>query len=452
MTDRVDVAVVGAGLSGLTAAHLASRAGLEVAVLEARDRVGGRTFTTDVGGARLDLGGQWIGGTQHRVAALADALGLETFAQYHQGEKVLEHEGRTSTYRGTIPSLPMLALAQLQAGLLSLRLHAQREVLSSLADDTTLADWLEERKVRDDVRGVITAGMRTVFGADPDETSWREFLGYVRAAGGVMPLLEIEDAAQERRFVDGAQSLSLRLADQLGPVVALGAPVRRINVVSGGVEVEADGTSVRARRTVVAVPPRLAAEIAYDPGLPAGKRRWLEGSPMGRTIKCLLTYDRPFWRDAGLSGEAVSTAGPISVTFDATTADGRVPALVAFVVGRPADALRGAGRQGRRQAVVDHLADLFGDDALDVVDYADRDWSEEPWSGGCPVALPAPGVEVATVDPREPVGPIHWAGTETATAWSGYLEGAIEAGQRAGREVVAALRGTSETGGAEVVR
>ncbi|MDX1620194.1 MAG: FAD-dependent oxidoreductase, partial [Nitriliruptorales bacterium] len=160
----------------------------------------------------------------------------------------------------------------------------------------------------------------------------------------------------------------------------------------------------------------------------------------------LVTYDRAFWRERGLSGEAVSTGGPISVTFDATSADGAVPALVAFVVGRPADALRGAGEDGRRRAVVDHLAQLFGEEAREVASYADRDWSEEEWTGGCPVAVPAPGVDVSHVDPREPVGPIHWAGTETATAWSGYLEGAIEAGQRAGREVVTALRGASDLG------
>lgn len=441
--ESVDVVVVGAGLSGLTCAHLAHRAGLDVVVLEARDRVGGRTLSVDVEGVRFDLGGQWIGGTQHRVAALADALGLETFPQFHDGDKVLEVGRERATYKGTIPSLPLLSLIQLQRGLLELRWTAHRQVLSGVADDRTLADWLDDRGARDDVRAVITAAMRVVFGADPDELSWREFLAYIKAAGGVMPLLEIEDAAQERRFVDGAQSLSLGLAQRLAGRVRVDAAVRRVAAVTGGVEVESEAGTFAARRAVVAVPPRHAAAIAFDPGLPAGRRRWLEGTPMGRTIKCLVGYERAFWRDAGRSGEAVSSDGPISVTFDATSADATLPALVAFVVGRPADALRGAGEAGRRTAVVDHLTRLFGGEARDVAVYRDRDWSEDPWAGGCPVALPAPGLDVAAVDPREPVGPIHWAGTETATAWRGYLEGAVEAGQRAGREVVAEVRGVA---------
>lgn len=443
-----DVVVVGAGPSGLTAADLCVRAGLDVVVLEARDRVGGRTLTTTVGGAPFDLGGQWIGGTQHRVRTLAAALGLETFPQHHDGAKILSAGGGPTTYRGTIPSLPLLALVQLQRGLWALNRRAEREVLSELPDEATLAHWLADRGVRDDVGAVITTAMRVVFGADPDELSWREFLAYVRSAGGVMPLVEVEDAAQERRFVDGAQTLSRRLAQQVGEErVRLRAPVRRIAAVSGGVEVSADGTEVAARRAIVAVPPRLAGAIEYDPGLPAGRLSWFEGSPMGRTIKCLAVYERPFWREQGRSGEAVTTNGPVSVTFDATSADGAVPALVAFVVGRPADALHGVAPDARRQAVVEHLGAIFGEDAHAVVDYVDRDWSDEPWTGGCPVALPAPGVAVGGVDPREPVGPIHWAGTETATAWRGYLEGAVQAGQRAAREVVAELMGATDLGG-----
>lgn len=446
--ERVDVVVVGAGPSGLTAAHLFALAGLDVLVLEARERVGGRTLTTTVAGAPLDLGGQWIGATQHRVAALADALELETFPQHHDGDKILVSDGQRRTYRGTIPRLPLLALVQLQRGLMAIERRARREILSELADEATLADWLTDRGARDDVRAVITSAMRVVFGADPDEISWREFLAYVRAAGGVMPLVEIDDGAQERRFVAGAQTLSLRLADRIGADrIRCAAPVRRITAGGGGVQVAADGIDVAARRAVVAVPPRLAADIEFTPGLPPGRRRWLEGSPMGRTVKCLAVYDRPFWRERGLSGEAVATEGPISVTFDATSADGSVPALVAFVVGRPADELRGVFPDGRRRAVVDHLGALFGDEARAVRDYVDRDWSLDEWAGGCPVALPAPGVAVADVDPREPVGPIHWAGTETATTWRGYIEGGIEAGQRAAREVVTELRGETEMGG-----
>lgn len=445
--ERTTVAVVGAGLSGLVAATRLRDAGHDVLVVEARDRVGGRTLTTEVGGARLDLGAQWIGPQQRRVVALAERLDLATFPQHTEGRQVLHTAGRATTYRGTIPKLSLLSLVQLQRTLWATDRRARRTGAGTPSaterdwDERTLADWMTERRLRPDVAGIVTAAMRVVFGCEPSELSLLQFLRYVGSAGGLEALIETDAGAQDRRFVDGAWTLCERLAADLGDAVRLSRPVRAIAHGGAGVELTTDGGPVRAERVVLALPPNLAAELVVEPELPAGRARWLAGAAMGATTKVIATYDRPFWRDRGLSGEAVADDGPLSVVFDDTSADGSVAALLGFAVAAPARELARLTPSGRQAAVIDHLVGLFGPEAGRVGTYTEHAWAEERWTGGCPVALPAVGVASgADIDPREPVGRLHWAGTETATRWRGFLEGAVEAGERAADEVDAALR------------
>lgn len=445
MTERVDAVVVGAGLSGLIAARALRRAGASVRVLEARDRVGGRTVSVALGDARFDLGGQWIGPDQPRMHALASELGLSTFPTPSSGRGTLELAGRVRTYRGAIPRLPPLGLLQLQRLIWAVDREARRvraaapatSVNADRLDQLTLAAWLRLRGVRSDVLGLVTAGMRVVFGADPEELSLLQVLAYVGSAGGLMPLLEVEGGAQETRFVEGAQSIAHGLAEELEGAITFAAPVRAISHRAGGVRVECDAAAVDAGRVVVAIPPRLAARIRWQPDLPVERRRWLDGAPMGRTIKCIAVYDEPFWRDRGLSGEVVSDAGPMSVVFDNSTE--QQPALVGFCVGTQADRWSAAGGGQRRAAVLRQLGRLLGPEAPRPTAYQDLDWAQEVWTGGCPVALPSRGVAVSSVgDAREPWGLVHWAGTEVAAEWRGFLEGAVESGARAAREVVEA--------------
>jgi monoamine oxidase len=446
----VDVCVVGAGLAGLTAARRLREGGARVAVLEARDRVGGRTHSTDLDGVRVDLGGQWIGPTQTRMEALVEELAIPMFPTFHTGRKVLFVGDRRSTYTGDIPSMAPHRLALLQATLtrmerLCRRVGANPEPWTrpdaARWDGESLESWLRRNVPSAAVRGVFDAAVRTVFGADPGELSLLHALYYFAAGGGVRRVVDIHEGAQERRFVPGAQSVALALAEPLGPDLILDAPVRRIETTTrGGMRVVADAGEWTAKRVVVAVPPAMAGRIAYDPPMPALRDELTQRYPMGATIKFHAVYERPFWRDEGYSGEAVLTDGPLAVAFDNSPPDGSRGALLAFSVGSPARRLGALSEDARRRTVLAVLVRCFGDRAGEPVAVIDKDWSADPWTRGCPTGFAPPGV-LSTFGPalRPPVGAVHWAGTETATEWTGYMEGAVRSGERASAEVLAAL-------------
>jgi monoamine oxidase len=448
MTERHELVVVGAGLSGLVCARTLVRAGRDVVVIEARDRVGGRTLSAPVGGASLDVGGQWLGAKQPWLESLTRSLGVETYAQHHEGKKVLFARGKRSTYRGSIPSLAPHRLAEMQLALFRLdRMLAEVQVDAPTAgpladlDADSLETWTAARVKSSTVRALLASAVRVVFGAELRDLSMLYFLTYLRASGGLMNLLEIENGAQERRFVGGSQTLSLRLAAELGDRVRLSSPVRRIEQDAQRVRVFTDAGAIAADRVVVAIPPPLVARIEFSPSLPPARDQLLSRAPMGALIKCLVAYDRPFWREEGFSGEIVCDDDPVCVGFDATSHDGSQPALVAFVGGRPARRWAERDRESREREVVEVLARAFGDRARKPVDFVAKDWSADPWSRGCPVAILATGALSSSAEGfARPVGRVHFAGTETAREWTGYLEGAIEAGERAAAEL---LRGAA---------
>jgi monoamine oxidase len=443
----VDVVVVGAGLSGLRAAERLARAGRSVCVLEARDRVGGRLLSEPMGRATFDRGGQWIGRGQHRAAALATELGLETFPTYHRGRKVLWRKGRARSYEGTIPSLDPLSLLELSWTLsrvdrlrhyVSLR-RPDEGLDAASFDAQTVASWQDANIRSSAVRGVMNAAIRVVFGVEPTELSLLTFLFYTQSGGGLMPLVEIEGGSQERRFVGGAQALALGLAARLGEAVRTSSPVRAIDVRADEVEVRYDGGAIRARRAIVAAPPSLVRRIVFTPELPLPRRRTLDRSPTGATTKHILLYERAFWRDEGLSGEVVCDEGPFSVVFDNTSADGAQPSLLAFSVGQAARELGELPEAERHRRVREQLARCLGERAARPVLHVEHDWAREPWTRGCPVGLAMTGTLSERGDGlREPFGRVHWAGTETAFEHHGFMEGALEAAERAVREVLAA--------------
>ncbi len=460
----VDVVVAGAGYSGLNAARHLVSAGLDVLVLEARDRVGGRVWTeVTPGGATVDHGGQWLGPTQDHLAALATEFEVPTFPTWVEGANLEVRDGTRHEFTGLVPTSDADASADAIAALLDLDLLAQEVSASepwthpdALAlDQRTVASWMEEHVESRGARDLIGTAVLAVYGAEPSELSLLFALGYAHGGGSMSALIRTAGGAQETRFTGGAQQLALQLADELGERVVLDAPVLEVLHGPEGVTVvagrAADGGTtadggmrrswrVRARRLVVAMPPAVQGRIAFDPPLPGAREQLVQHAPMGSVTKVHAVYDRPFWRDEGLSGQLIADTGALRAVFDDSPEDAAHGILLGFIAGHQDRRLESAGPDGRRALALEELAFAFGPGAAEPVEFVEQRWSAEPFSRGGPVACFAPGLLTGCGEAlRTPVGPIHWAGTETATAWSGYIDGALSSGQRAAAEVVTAL-------------
>src|SRR3954452_6876911 len=365
----VDVVVVGAGLAGLAAARDVQAGGASVAVLEARDRVGGRTLNEDIGdGKVVEVGGQWIGPTQHRIAALARELGVETFPTHSHGENVIEFDGATRRYRGTIPRIGPHVLADVAQALLKVDRMARKVPLDApwtapdarRLDSQTLWTWMRRNVYTAGGRALLDLAVEAVWAAEPADLSLLHALFYIHSAGGFDRLLDTDGGAQQDRFEGGSQVVATRLAEQLGDgVLRLAAPVRRIEH-GDAVTAHADGVTVRARRAIVAIPPTLAGRLAFDPPLPARRDQLTQRMPQGTVIKTMAVYDRPFWRDEGLSGQGTSDTGPAKIVFDNSPPDGSPGVLLGFLEGERARRLGQLPADERRRAVTAGLARLFG--------------------------------------------------------------------------------------------
>jgi monoamine oxidase len=443
MSSDADVVVVGAGLAGLAAARELVAQGLKPVVLEARDRVGGRTLNEEIGDGKIvEIGGQWVGPKQTRALELIAELGLETFPTYGEGKNLFERKGRLRSYRGTIPKLSPLALAETgvvmaRINRMARKLDPERPWEAARAadwDSQTFATWMRRHVRTPGARDLMRLAIWAVWAVEPEDVSMLHVLFYIRSAGSFEALVDAEGGAQDSRVVGGTQLISIRMAEGLGDRMRLSAPVRRIEHGDDGVAVHADGFSVRARRAIIAMPPLLAGRIAYEPPLPSVRDGLTQRMAQGSVVKCMAIYPEPFWRQDGLSGQATSADGPVSVTFDNSPPDGSPGVLLAFLEGRAARIASGLSEVERRESVLGCLERFFGERAASPERYVDRAWANEEFSRGCYGGFMPPGAWIENgAALRAPIGSLHWAGAETATIWNGYMEGAIRSGESAAR-------------------
>jgi monoamine oxidase len=441
----VDVAIVGAGLAGLSAAKALSASGRSVAVLEAQDRVGGRTLNHSFAdGTIVEIGGQWVGPTQDRLYALAAELGVGHYPTWDEGDNLLQRDGELVRYRGEKFGLPAHVLAELGlaqwridrlAGSIPLQAPWSARRAERL-DSETVASWMR-RNVRTSLgRAFMRVVVEAVFSAEPEDISMLHFLFYLHSGGSLDLLTRTGGGAQESRFVGGSQEISIRLAERLGDAVRLGSPVLSIAQGADRVTLAGEWGSISAGRAVVAIAPAVIGRISFDPPLSGRRAHLYAKMPPGYVIKCSARYERAFWRDAGLSGQAGSATHPLAVTFDNSPRDGSCGVLMGFLEGAHGRRAAALDAGAREALVLDGLAGYFGPAAREPLEYVEQDWAEEEWIRGGYGAHLGPGTWTHYGSLlREPEGRIHWAGAETSPVWNGYMDGAVRSGERVAAEI-----------------
>jgi monoamine oxidase len=449
---EVDVALVGAGLSGLVAARRLEQRDRSVIVLEADDHVGGRLLNLDItDGVTSEGGGQWIGALHTRMFSLIDELGLSTFATHTDGKTVYMRGGRRHTFDGTVP--PMRPLALLDYAQAQLRLERMARAVPVTSpwtaakaiawDGTTLGHWLDRNCHLAEARHMFDLGFTLMFAEDPHQISLLKVLHQIRTSGGFDFMLNTEKGAQETRVVGGTQAIAQAIADQLRERVVLDSPVSTIEWAADVVLVRSARVDVRCQRVVIAMTPADADRIDFTPELPTRRAKLQRIWRNGGERKICAVYDRPFWRELGLNGSAVTDLPIAHFVIDNSPPDGSVGILVAFV----GTAGAGSGlrwpdaildeRAARREAFVADLVTLFGQEARNVNQYLEQSWISEPWIAGV-AGIRTPGVLTCYTDAATaPIDRVHWAGAETSAEFESYMEGAVRAAERVVDEVCA---------------
>ncbi|HET8969269.1 MAG TPA: FAD-dependent oxidoreductase [Gaiellaceae bacterium] len=444
---EADAVVVGAGVAGLAAARRLVSEGRDVAVLEARDRVGGRLWNTEIGGEANELGGEWIAPYQSRMHELLDELGIDLFPAYREGDDVyVDESGRAQRHSGDESALSTDDERELKEG--DAKLDALAKELDPEApwehprarelDTITFDEWLRTEVATEAARENLRSYLADGFLTKPAHSfSLLQGLWAIAGAGGTYELFAAEQCLAYR-VVGGSQLIPIRMAEELGDRVVLGAPVRTIRWRDGGVDVDAGHVRVVARAAIVAVAPNLAGAIRFEPALPAWRMGLQQASSQGAVTKFLAVYDHPFWREDGLSGEGFAPHQLVRELYDNTPPSASVGVLCTFLPGEQADLVARMSPDARRAAILEGMAAFVGPQALRASDLVETDWAAEEWTRGAYAStFGIGGLTRFGPDLRRPVGAIHWACSDIAGFGHMHMEGAARSGAAAAADVLA---------------
>lgn len=446
-----DVVVIGAGAAGLTAANDLKKAGLSVVVLEARDRVGGRLWTDRIDGALLEIGGQWVSPDQQALIDTLEELGLDTYDRYREGESVyVGPSGEAVRFTGD--AFPVAPETERVIDEISARLDAMVAEIDADEpwshpraaewDAVSWEGWLRAQTDDDEaVRNLAFPTGSAMLTKPTHAFSLLQSLLMAASAGSYSHLVDA-DFILDKRVVGGLQQVPLRLAERLGDDVRLNQPVRTIEWTDAAATVHADGLTVHARRVLLALAPVLYSRISFSPPLPRLKHQMHQHFSMGFVIKVHAVYDRPFWREQGLSGTAFSPYEVCHEAYDNTNHGDERGTLVGFVSDRTADDLFRLSADERRERILESLSHYYGPEAKSPVVYYESDWGSEEWTRGAYAAsFDLGGLSRYGAEQRELVGPLHVACSDLAGLGYQHVDGAIRMGHRAAAEIVEAVRG-----------
>ncbi|RNA27769.1 putative flavin-containing monoamine oxidase A [Brachionus plicatilis] len=481
-----DVIIIGAGLSGLYSAYYLTKKcnDLRILVIEGKDRLGGRTQSADLKcsedgqKSKWDLGGQWVTDTQTHITKLLVELDLETYPQHIEGKKILETNGKMVNYNSSIPSVSILSLIDLQMGSMKISSNAKKIStidpfenlnLASRLDSGNLDEFLLSKSFSSKSRSLLDPAIRTIFGVEASQINALFGLMYIKSGGGSLESLALSDkgCAQEKKVKGGTQQISERLAQ-----IIKNNEKNKILLNTVLIEIKQDKEKIcvmaknlsgpisfECKKVISSIPINQYVHIDFDPELPIYKRHVFQFCQMGNLIKFIVTYSKPFWREKGFSGEVVSDgsvlwskewsniegveipkSGPIACVFDGTNDQGQA-ALVGFIGAKMAVEWTDQKDELRKQEVIEALVRYFGQEARNYLEYVEKIWAKEKFAGGCPTCnLSSSGVmQNYARAVREPFMNIHFCGTESATVWQGYMDGAIQSGERAANEVLYVL-------------
>ncbi|XP_071957851.1 amine oxidase [flavin-containing] B-like [Antedon mediterranea] len=447
-----DVIVIGAGISGLAAAKFLHEQGLDVLVLEARDRVGGRTYTLKESKTKyVDVGGSYIGPTQNRIIRLGKELGVGNYKVNEEEKSILLLKDKVRTFRGSLPSIhnPFLVMDYISNWRLfdelakEIPLEAPWKCAHALEyDNLSVENWMDKNCWCSFTKEVTTMFVRLAFATEPRDLSFLYFLWYIKCGGGLLRFISTSNGGQERKMIGGSQLISQKIAERLGNRVLLSNPVNKIDQSKDDIIMVTvkSGEIYQASYVISAVPQAIIGRISFNPPLPALRNQLIQRMPMGSCIKTIMYYDTTWWRNLDYCGIALSD-DIVGGTQDDTKPDGSYPAIMGFINGQRAREVCHLTKEERKERVVQYYCKAFNSEkALHPVDYIEHNWMEEEFSGGCYMGATPPGVLTSYGKViHKPVDRVYFAGTETATAWSGYMEGAVQAGERAAREILHAV-------------